>query len=68
MPRTTLEIDDRLLADAKMATGQRTTKGVVHEGLKLLVRQNKLKRYASLRGSGLSELTHEELELIRRDE
>jgi len=68
MPRTTLEIDDRLLADAKKATGQRTTKGVVHEGLKLLVRQNKLKKYTSLRGSGLSELTHEELELIRRDE
>jgi Arc/MetJ family transcription regulator len=68
MPRTTLEIDDRLLAAAKKATGESTTKGVVNEGLKLLVRQNKLKRYASLRGSGLSELTREELELIRRDE
>lgn len=68
MPRTTLEIDDRLLAEAKKVTGQRTTKGVVHEGLRLLVRQNRLKSYASLRGSGLSELTHEELELIRRDE
>jgi len=68
MPRTTLEIDDRLLAEAKKASGHSTTKGVVNEGLKLIVRQSKLRRYASLRGSGLSELTHEELELIRRDE
>ena len=68
MPRTTLEIDDKLLAEAKTATGHKTTKGVVQEGLKLLVRQHKLKKFASLRGSGLSELTHEELELIRRDE
>jgi len=68
MPRTTIEIDDRLLSEAKKASGQSTTKGVVHEGLKLLVRQSKLRKYASLRGSGLTELTHEELELIRRDE
>ncbi len=68
MPRTTLEIDDRLLAEAKKASGHKTTRGVVHEGLRLLVRQHKLRKYATLRGSGLSELTHEELELIRRDE
>lgn len=68
MSRTTLEIDDKLLADVKKATGVRTTKGVVEKALKQLLRRYKLIDAASQLGSGLSELTHEELELIRRDE
>jgi len=68
MSRTTLEIDERLLSEAKKCSGIKTTKKVVNEGLKLLVRQKKLKNAALRRGSGLSELTHDELELLRRDE
>jgi Arc/MetJ family transcription regulator len=65
MPRTTLEIDDRLLSEAKRVSGIKTTKKVVDEGLKMIIRQSKLKHAALQRGSRLSELTHDELELLR---
>jgi len=45
--RTNIVIDDRLIADAQRATGIKTKKGVVEEGLRLLVR---LKRQARVRG------------------
>ncbi len=45
--RTNIVIDDRLIADAQRATGIKTKKGVVEEGLRSLVR---LKRQARLRG------------------
>ena len=67
MPRTTLEIDDRLLSEAKRVSGIRTTKKVVDEGLKMIIRQDKLKKVALQRGSALSELTHEELGLLRNN-
>ena len=44
--RTNIVIDDRLIADAQRATGIKTKKGVVEEGLRLLVR---LKRQAAVR-------------------
>lgn len=45
--RTNIVIEDRLIADAQRATGIKTKKGVVEEGLRLLVR---LKRQARVRG------------------
>ena len=45
--RTNIVIDDRLIADAQRATGIKTKKGVVEEGLRMLVR---LKRQAGVRG------------------
>jgi len=45
--RTNIVIDDRLIADAQRATGIKTKKGVVEEGLRTLVR---LKRQAGVRG------------------
>jgi Arc/MetJ family transcription regulator len=65
MPRTTLEIDDGLLREAKRVSGIKTTKKVVDEGLRMIVRQSKLKHAALQRGSRLSELTQDELELLR---
>ena len=67
MPRTTLEIDDKLLSEAKKISGIRTTKKVVDEGLRMIIRQNKLKNAALQRGSALSELTQEELGLLRKN-
>ena len=67
MPRTTLEIDDKLLSEAKKVSGIRTTKKVVDEGLRMIIRQNKLKNAALQRGSELSELTQEELGLLRKN-
>lgn len=45
--RTNIVIDDRLIADAQRATGIKTKKGVVEEGLRMLVR---LKRQGGVRG------------------
>ena len=67
MTRTTLEIDDRLLSEAKKASGIKTTKKVVDEGLKMIIRQKKLKSAALQRGSEISGLTHEELGLLRKN-
>jgi Arc/MetJ family transcription regulator len=45
--RTTIEIDDTLLAEAMAATGLRAKRKVVEAGLRLLARQ---KRQADARG------------------
>jgi len=48
--RTNIVIDDDLMADALKATGLRTKKEVVEEGLKLLVKRNKQQAIRKLRG------------------
>ncbi|TMA30418.1 MAG: type II toxin-antitoxin system VapB family antitoxin [Deltaproteobacteria bacterium] len=62
--RTNIVIDDRLIADAQRATGIKTKKGVVEEGLRVLVR---LKRQAGVR-SWRGKLKWEgDLEAMRTD-
>jgi Arc/MetJ family transcription regulator len=48
--RTNIVIDDDLMADALKATGLRTKKEAVEEGLKLLVKWNKQQSIRRLRG------------------
>ena len=48
--RTNIVIDDDLMADALKATGLRTKKAAVEEGLKLLVKRNKQQAIRRLRG------------------
>ena len=48
--RTNIVIDDDLMADALKATGLRTKKEAVEEGLKLLVKRNKQQSIRRLRG------------------
>ena len=48
--RTNIVIDDELMADALKATGLRTKREAVEEGLKLLVRQNQQQAIRKLRG------------------
>ena len=48
--RTNIVIDDDLMADALKATGLRTKKEAVDEGLKLLVKRNKQQAIRRLRG------------------
>ena len=48
--RTNIVIDDQLMAEALEATGLRTKKEAVEEGLKLLVRRNKQQDVRKLRG------------------
>ena len=49
--RTNIVIDDELMADALKATGFKTKKEAVEEGLKLLVRRNQQQEIRRLRGS-----------------
>lgn len=68
MSRTTLDIDDALLSAAKAATGEKSIKGTVEHALRDVVRRKKLERLASLRGSGVIDMSLEDLEKMRRDE
>lgn len=68
MPRTTVMIDNKLLAEAKKLSGIKTTKAVVDEALRALVRRAKLEELASLMGSGIIDITQEELEELRKDD
>jgi Arc/MetJ family transcription regulator len=50
--RTNIEIDDELLAQARAATGLRSKREVVEEGLRSLVRRNRQREaFDALRGS-----------------
>ena len=49
--RTNIVIDDDLMAQALKATGLKTKKDVVEEGLKLLIKRQKQQSIRSLRGS-----------------
>lgn len=48
--RTNIVIDDQLLAEAQQATGIPTKKGVVEEGLKILLRLKKQESVRAKRG------------------
>lgn len=48
--RTNIVIDDKLMMDALKASGLRTKKEVVEQGLKLLVRRSQQQEIRKLRG------------------
>ena len=48
--RTNIVIDDSLMNEALKATGLKTKKEAVEQGLKLLVKRNKQKNIRKLRG------------------
>ena len=48
--RTTLNIDDRALAEAVEASGGMTKTAVINEALRLYSRRNRVRRLADLRG------------------
>jgi len=48
--RTNIVINDQLLAEAQRMTGIKTKKGVVEEGLKLLLRLKRQERVKTRRG------------------
>ncbi len=49
--RTTLNIDDELIADARSITGVEDTTALVHEGLRALIERESTRRLARLGGS-----------------
>lgn len=48
--RTTLNVDDRALAEAVEASGGKTKTAVINEALRLYARRNRVRRLADLRG------------------
>jgi Arc/MetJ family transcription regulator len=48
--RTNIVIDDKLISDALQATGLKTKREVVEEGLRMLLRINKQAQLRQLRG------------------
>ncbi|HVG07470.1 MAG TPA: type II toxin-antitoxin system VapB family antitoxin [Thermoanaerobaculia bacterium] len=50
MPPTNLDLDQKLVAEAMRATGLRTKKAVVEEGLRALIRLNGQQDVRRLRG------------------
>jgi Arc/MetJ family transcription regulator len=50
--RTNIEIDDGLMRDALAATGARTKREVVEEGLRALIRIRSQRKILELRGIG----------------
>jgi Arc/MetJ family transcription regulator len=62
--RTNIEIDDKLLAEAMAATGLKTKRAVVEEGLRTLTRlQRQVQALEALRGIGWDG----DLDQMRRD-
>jgi Arc/MetJ family transcription regulator len=49
--RTTINLDDRLLSDARRVTGMTERTALVHEGLKALIERETARRLARLGGS-----------------
>lgn len=66
--RTTIDIDDKLLEEAKKLTGVKAKKELINLSLKEFIRRKKIKHLLSLYGSSLIDLTLEDVENLRKDE
>jgi len=49
--RTTINLDDRLVAEAQRVTGTKERTALIHEGLKALIERESARRLARLGGS-----------------
>ncbi|NQS88749.1 type II toxin-antitoxin system VapB family antitoxin [Patescibacteria group bacterium] len=66
--RSTIDIDEKLLDEAKVLTKAKTKKEVVNLSLKELIRKKKRERLAVLFGSLVLDLELEDVERLRKDE
>ena len=66
--RSTIDIDEKLLDEAKVLTKAKTKKEVVNLSLKELIRKKKRERLAGLFGSLVLDLESEDVEKLRKDE
>lgn len=62
MTRTTVFIDENLLEEAKKITGETKTSRVLNAALESLVRRARLDRLIAMKGSGIIELSNDEIE------
>jgi len=66
--KTTVQIDESLLAEAIKATGAKTKKEAIETGLKYLVQRKNREALRQELGTFDIDLTHEELERLRNAE
>lgn len=66
--RSTIDIDEKLLDEAKVLTKAKTKKEVVNLSLKELIRKKKRERLAGLFGSLVLDFESEDVEKLRKDE
>jgi Arc/MetJ family transcription regulator len=65
MPRIMVELDDRLLEEAKRLTGSRTKRATIETALRELVRRHKTAALAKLAGKVDIKLTRRGLDTMR---
>jgi Arc/MetJ family transcription regulator len=66
--RTTIDIDDKLLEEAKRLTSVKTKKELINLSLRELIRKKRLEHLLSLFGASPVELTLRDIEKFREDE
>ena len=66
--RSTIDINEKLLDEAKILTKAKTKKEVVNLSLKELIRKKKREQLAVLFGSLVLDLELEDVERLRKDE
>lgn len=66
--RTTLDINESLLKEARALTGIKTKKDLVNHSLRELIRKMRRERLARCYGKDLTELSPEEVERFREHE
>ena len=64
--KTTLEIDEKLVEEAMKASGTKTMKAAIELGLKELISARRRKALALMIGNTDFDLTHEDLDSIRK--
>lgn len=65
MPRMMVEVDDRLLEEARRLSGARTKKAAIEAALRELVRRRRSKELAKLAGKVDIALTRRDLRAMR---
>ena len=68
MSRTTVDIDDDLITEAKEALGERTTKRTIQVALEQVVKNKRVKELLDLKGSGIVSLSPDDLKKLRSNE
>lgn len=66
--RTTIDIDDRLIEEAKKLTSVKTKKELINLSLKELIRRKRIEHLLSLFGTSPIDITPEDIKRFREDE
>ncbi len=66
--RATIDIDDRLIEEAKKLTSVKTKKELINLSLKELIRKKRMEHLLSLFGTSPIDITLKDIEKFRKDE